>query len=313
MVSVAQIGTGGWGKNHCRVLSELGVLTAICDVNQQICDEFAGKYNVDAYYLIDKMINDHEFDAAVIATPTLTHYKIASQLIEAGKHVFVEKPMTYESEEGIKLVELARDHDIVLTSGYIERFNPVVDQVKHFATEKTYGDLLMLEFHRESRMPLHIIDVGIIYDTAVHDIDTALWLFHDTPETVYALSGKIRHHHEDFASIMLGFPNNRVAIIASNWITPVRIRTFNAIFTEGRIRGDFITRQLKIDTAEETILPQPKGGEPLLKELTNFVEAIKGEAELRVRPEHALNVTRIAEAAIKSTKTGRHIEMDFDF
>ncbi|MHA2501858.1 MAG: Gfo/Idh/MocA family protein [Candidatus Kariarchaeaceae archaeon] len=311
MVRIAQIGTGGWGKNHCRVLSSLEVLTAICDLNREVCDQFAETFGVEAFYSVEELINNHDFDAAVIATPTTTHYAIAAQLIRAGKHVFVEKPMTYKSDEGEKLVQLAEEENRLLTSGYIERFNPAVDQVKQYAQEKTYGDLLMLEFHRESRMPLHIKDVGIIYDTAVHDIDTALWLFHDTPETVYARSGKIRHHHEDFASIVLGFPNNRVAIIASNWITPVRIRTFNAIFTEGRIGGDFITRQLKIDTVEGTTIPTPLGGEPLLNELTNFVEAIQGKAELRVKAEHALNVTRIAEAAIKSTQTGRHIELEF--
>lgn len=312
MVEIIQIGTGGWGKNHCRVLSELGVLTGICDVNKETCDKFAKQYNVPAIYSVDNLIEKQQFDAAVIATPTTTHFDIASKLIKAGKHVFVEKPMTYESTQGEKLVQLARDHDIILTSGYIERFNPAVSQVKEFAKNETYGDLLMLEFHRESRMPLHIKDVGIIYDTSVHDIDTALWLFHDTPKTVYARSGRIRHHHEDFASIMLGFSDNRIANIVSNWITPVRIRTFDAIFTEGRIGGDFITRELQIDTADGRNIPQPKEGEPLLLELRNFVEAIEGKAELRVQPEHALNVTKIAEAAIKSNKTGRHIELDFE-
>jgi len=313
MVDVVQIGTGGWGKNHCRVLSELGVLTAICDLNTEVCDQLASKYNVDAIYSVDELLAEYSFDAAVIATPTTTHFSIASRLIEAGKHVFVEKPMTYKSSEGEELVKLAKAHNVKLTSGYIERFNPAVAEVKKYAREQTYGDLLMLEFHRESRMPLHIKDVGIIYDTSVHDIDTALWLFQDTPKTVYARSGRIRHHHEDFSAIMLGFSNNRVANIVSNWITPVRIRTFNAIFTEGRIGGDFITRRLEIDTPEGRSIPQPKEGEPLLLELTNFVEAIEGKTELRVQPEHALNVTRIAEAAIESTQTGRHVELDFDF
>lgn len=313
MVKVIQVGTGGWGKNHCRVLSELGVLAGICDLNKEVCDQLAEKYNVPAIYSVDTLLENYEFDAAVIATPTTTHFAIASRLIKANKHVFVEKPMTYESKEGEMLVKLAKEQNVKLTCGYIERFNPVVSQVKEFAMNKTYGDLLMLEFHRESRMPFHIKDVGIIYDTAVHDIDTALWLFHDTPKTVYARSGRIRHNHEDFSAIMLGFSDNRVANIVSNWITPVRIRTFNAIFTEGRIGGDFITRRLEIDTPEGRSIPQPKEGEPLLLELTNFVEAIEGKTELRVQPEHALNVTRIAEAAIESTQTGRHVELDFDF
>ncbi len=311
MVKIIQIGTGGWGKNHCRVLSELGVLSGICDLNTELADKLAKQYGVPSIHSIEDLIENHDFDGVVIATPTKTHFTIASELIKHKKHVFVEKPMTYQSIEGEKLVKLAKEHNVLLTSGYIERFNPVVSEVKNIAKEKVYGDLLMLEFHRESRMPMHIKDVGIIYDTAVHDIDTALWLFDDTPKTVYAKSGKIRHHHEDFSSIMLGFSNNRVANIVSNWITPVRIRTFNAIFSEGRIGADFITRQMTIDTIEGTTKPLPKEGEPLSLELKNFIDTISGKASLLVSPINALNVTKIAEAAIESTKTGKEIEIDF--
>ena len=120
--------------------------------------------------------------------------------------------MTYKSEEGMKLTELAKKNGVILTCGYIERFNPAVETVKEFVKSKKYGDLIMLDFHRENRMPLHIKDVGIIYDTAVHDIDTAMYLFDDVPQVVFARSGKIRHEHEDFATIMLGFKENKVEI-----------------------------------------------------------------------------------------------------
>ena len=72
----------------------------------------------------------------------------------------------------------------------LKGFNPAVDIVKKMVNEKKYGDLVMLEFHRENRMPLHIKDVGIIYDTSVHDIDTANWLFNDMPQVVFARAGK---------------------------------------------------------------------------------------------------------------------------
>ena len=76
--------------------------------------------------------------------------------------MFVEKPLTYKTEEGEELVRLAEKNKVILTCGYIERFNPAVDVVKNLVKEKKYGDLIMLEFHRENRMPLHIKDVGII-------------------------------------------------------------------------------------------------------------------------------------------------------
>ena len=99
-----------------------------------------------------------------------------------------------------------------MTCGYIERFNPAVfSNVKEYLKTKKFGDLIRLEFYREHRMPLHIKDVGIIYDTSVHDIDTAMWLFDETPQVVFAKSGQINHEHEDFATIMLGFKDNRIA------------------------------------------------------------------------------------------------------
>ena len=219
-MKVVQIGTGGWGKNHTRILSQLGVLCAVCDSDKSKSKEFGDKYSVNSYDSIDSLLNSEKFDAAIVCTPTSTHSKIATRLLEQKKNVFVEKPMTYLSEEGEDLLELAQKNNVLLTCGYIERFNPAVNHVKEYIDSKKFGELIMLEFHRESRMPLHIKDVGIIYDTSVHDIDTAMWLFDDTPEVVFARAGKIKHEHEDFATIMLGFKNDKVAIISSNWITP---------------------------------------------------------------------------------------------
>jgi len=166
-MKIVQIGTGGWGKNHTRILSELGVLVAICDANPEKSKEYGEKYSVNYYQSLDKLLISEKFDGAFVVTPTSTHVDITMKLLEAKKHVFVEKPMTYKSEDGEKLVKLAEKNKVILTCGYIERFNPAVDIVKKMVNEKKFGELVMLEFHRENRMPLHIKDVGIIYDTSV--------------------------------------------------------------------------------------------------------------------------------------------------
>ena len=309
-MKIAQIGTGGWGKNHTRILSQLGVLAAVCDANVERSKEYGEKYSVNHYDSIDMMLESEEFDAAFVCTPTSTHSKIATQLLEAKKHVFVEKPMTYLSEDGEELLEIAKKNKVLLTCGYIERFNPAVDTVKQIVKSKKFGDLVMLEFHRQSRMPLHIKDVGIIYDTSVHDIDTAMWLFDDTPEVVFARAGQIKHEHEDFASIMLGFKDNKVAIISSNWMTPLRVRKFNAICTDAIISSDFISQEVKIKKADETEIPKNEKQEPLLREIQSFIGAIEGKNELVVKPEHAVNVTKIAEAALLSSQKGTPIYLD---
>ena len=309
-MKIVQIGTGGWGKNHTRILSQLGVLTAICDVDDNRSKEYAKKYSVKNFQSIDDMIASEEFDGAIIATPTSTHVEIAKRLLQAKKHVFVEKPMTYKAEDGEMLANLAQKNRVILTCGYIERFNPAVDTVKTIIDEKRHGDLVMLEFHRENRMPLHIKDVGIIYDTSVHDIDTANWLFGGMPHVVFARAGKIRHEHEDFASIMLGYSNDKVAIISSNWITPKKIRKFNAVCTDAVISSDFITQEIIIEKNEESTTIQNEKKEPLLLEIQSFLGAIEGKNQQLVLSQEAINVTKIAEAALLSSQKGVPIYLD---
>ena len=309
-MKIVQIGTGGWGKNHTRILAQLEVLTAVCDTNKEKSKEFGEKYSVNHYDSVDSLLDSENFDGAFVCTPTSTHSEIATKLIQKRKSVFIEKPMTYLSEEGEDLVQLAKKNNVVLTCGYIERFNPAVTLVKDYVKSKKYGELVMLEFHRENRMPMHIKDVGIIYDTSVHDIDTAMWLFDDTPQVVFARSGKIQHEHEDFATIMLGFKDNKVAIISSNWITPSRIRTFNAVCTEGIVSSDFITQEVKIKTKNETEIPRKEMQEPLLLEIKNFLGAIEGKNELTVKSSEAVNVTKIAEASLLSSQKGTPIYLD---
>ncbi|MBT6469520.1 MAG: Gfo/Idh/MocA family oxidoreductase [Thaumarchaeota archaeon] len=309
-MKIVQIGAGGWGKNHTRVLSELGVLVAVCDADSQKSKEYGEKYSVNHYESLDELLTSEEFDGAFVVTPTSTHSEIAKKLLEAKKHVFVEKPMTYKSEDGDRLAKLAEKNKVILTCGYIERFNPAVDVVKKIVKEKKFGELVMLEFHRENRMPLHIKDVGIIYDTSVHDIDTANWLFDDMPNVVFARAGKIKHEREDFANIMLGYKNDKVAIISSNWITPKRVRKFNAVCTDARISSDFITQEITVEKSENSETIQNEKQEPLLLEIQSFLGAIEGKNELIVKSQQAVNVTKIAEAALLSSQKGIPIYLD---
>jgi len=309
-LKVVQIGVGGWGKNHSRVLSEFGVLSAICDTNSQRAEKFGKKYSVNFYNSFENLLEKEKFDAALVCTPTFTHSDIATKLIENKKHVFVEKPMTYLSEDGQNLIDAAKRNNVILTCGYIERFNPAVASVKDFLKSQKYGDLIRLEFYREHRMPQHIKDVGVIYDTSVHDIDTAMWLFDETPEVVYAIAGKINHEHEDFATIMLGFKDNKTATISSNWITPIRVRNFNAVCTEARIFSDFITQEIRIETDNGTENPKNEKAEPLSLEIKKFIDAIEDKNDLMVKPEQAVNVTKVAEAALLSSQRGTPIYLD---
>ncbi len=310
MVKIAVIGVGGWGKNHARALSELNALSAVCDLDQQRAESLAGKYGVNWYTSVDDLLKNEKPDGAVISTPTATHYAIAKQVMEKRVNALVEKPMAPSSTECEQMATIAKRNNVILTTGYIERFNPAVNDVKNFISSKQYGDVLMLEFHRENRMPLNIHDVGIIYDTSVHDIDTALYLSDDKPTVVFAKAGSTSGIHEDFAAIILGFKNQKIAFIATNWITPKRVRNFTVVCTEAIITGDFVTQEIKIDQGENTVIPRREFKEPLMLELKNFLDAIDGKTKPLVSADDALNTTRVAEAALLSSKTGSQIYLD---
>jgi len=310
---IAQIGLGGWGHNHARILSELGVLNIVCDVDVDRMRAIKNKYNVPWCYDNYKTmleLDSKNFDGVVITTPTKTHYPIAKLMLENGKHVFVEKPMTYDVKEGEALVKIADERNLTLTCGYIERFNPVVKYVKNIVNTHEYGKLILLEFHRENRMPLHIKDVGIIYDTSVHDIDTANWLFGASPKSVYCKAGSLRHEFEDYACIMLDYGQNRTASIISNWVTPKKLRKFSAVFTDTLINGDFYTQELEIFNEKERVMPNIPKIEPLLDELKIFVGCVNGTNESIVKPSQAVLVTKIAEAALESAKKNVPVVID---
>jgi UDP-N-acetylglucosamine 3-dehydrogenase len=312
-IKIAVIGVGGWGKNHVRVLHNMGILEAVCDLSADRAKEIAKKYDTKFYSSIkDLFSNERGLNACLVCTPTKSHLSVVREAVQNGCHVFVEKPLSFSSKECEEMTDLSKKAKVILTCGYVERFNPAVQDLKKIIQKQTYGDLLMMEFHRENRMPLHIKDVGVIYDTSVHDIDTAMFLFGKGAKMVFARAGKKFHLFEDFATIMLGFEDQKVAIIASNWVTPKKVRTFSAVCTEGTINGDFITQEIRIDHVDATIIPRRQQfQEPLVLELQSFIEVIEGKRKQPVvTSEEATNVTKVAEAALLSSETGSPIYLE---
>jgi len=109
MLKVGLVGAGGWGKNHARVLSELGALAAICDVDITRAEEFGRKYNVPYYTSIDEMLSKEKIEVAHVCTPTTTHYSVSKKLLESGLHVFIEKPIAASVKEGMEIASLAEE------------------------------------------------------------------------------------------------------------------------------------------------------------------------------------------------------------
>src|SRR5690606_17531776 len=257
-------------------------LAAICDLDAARAKEIADKYGVPSYSSVDDMLGKERLDGCLVCTPTKTHALVAKKMMEHGVNTFVEKPMSFSSKECEEMMVVADNNKVLLTSGYVERFNPAVSDARKLIEGGMYGDPMMIEFHRENRMPLHIKDVGVIYDTSVHDIDAAMFLFGSRPNVILARAGKRFHTFEDFATILLGFEGQKVDIRASNWLTPKNVRTFSAVCPDGIITGDFLTQEIRTDYAEATITRRRQFQEPRTLELKNFVESIEGKSKLVV-------------------------------
>jgi UDP-N-acetylglucosamine 3-dehydrogenase len=313
LVRLAVVGAGGWGKNHLRVLHDLGHLVAFCEIDIDKRRTYEEKYGIKGYASFDEMVSREKLDGVTICTPTVTHFSVAKEALLHGLHTFVEKPLTSKSYEGERLVELSKSSDLFLTVGFIERFNPAVSQLKSLVEEKRIGETLLLEFHRENKWLGTIKDVGIIEDTAVHDIDTARWIFEKEPYIVFARAGNVLSQtKEDFAIITLGFSENKSAFIMSNWVTPKRIRTLTTVCTGGVVTLDFITQELRIDDEKGTTIPRRRIEEPLMLELKAFAESIEKRQPPLVTPEDGLNTTRIAEAASASAQSNAPIFLNLN-
>ena len=309
MTRVGVVGTGGWGKNHVRVLNELQCLAAVCDMNKERSDSFSKSYHVPGYTSLETMLKKEKLDGVTICTPASTHFSIASQALAAGIHAFVEKPMTTTAKDGELLIEAAKSANRTVTVGFIERFNPPITALKRMIAEGKMGEPILLEFHRENRRGENISDVGIVKDASVHDIDTACWLFGEAPKVVYARVGAmyVPLEHEDFATILLGFSGQKTAFLVTNWITPNRVRTLSAVFSGGVVDVDFVTQQTSIHEGAATTVPTRPFQEPLMLELKEFVSAIQEKRQPLVTPKDGLNVTRVAEAVLASSSSGAPI------
>ena len=309
MTRVGVVGTGGWGKNHVRVLNELQCLAAICDMNEERAETFSKNFHVPGYNSLDEMMKTEKLDAVTICTPASTHFEMASKALAAGVHAFVEKPMTTSVRDGEMLIEAAKSANRTLTVGFIERFNPPITALKQMIKEGKMGEPILMEFHRENRRGENIGDVGIVKDASVHDIDTACWLFGEVPKVVYARVGAmyVPLEHEDFATILLGFSGQKTAFLVTNWITPNRVRTLSAVFSGGVVDVDFVTQQTSIHAGAATTVPDRPFKEPLMLELKEFVSAIQEKRPALVTGRDGLNVIRVAEAVLASSASGTPI------
>ncbi len=306
-MKIAQIGMGEWAKNYTRILSDLGVLSAVCNSDSQKSNECEKKYSVNHYDSVDSLVASEDFDGVFVGTNVLAHVEIVTKLLLEKKHVFVEKPVMYDSVEGEKLKELAQKNEVIFTCGLAERFNPTIEFVKNSVREKKYGDLVMLEFYRESKSSSHD-KKGIVFESSINDIDAANWIFNEMPILVFARLYALNNEKEEFASIMLGYKDNKTAIILSNGFSSEEIRKLRMVCSGAVVLSDLISQEIKVSKENSQVSLEKK--DPILLQIQNFIGAIEGKNEIVVKPKEVINIAKIAEAALLSSKKGVPIYLD---
>lgn len=293
MVKVGVVGVGAMGQHHARLYSELDCeLVGVADVRPERAKEIGEKYRTQYFSDHKKLLE--EVEAVSIAVPTSLHKQVALDFIKRGIHCLVEKPIASTLEEAREMVEAAEREGIKLMVGHVERFNPAVAKLKELVRGGALGKLIIISARRVGPfIPKRVRDVGIIIDSATHDIDIARYLLGREPVAVFAKAGKIKHEKEDHAIIVLDFEDT-VASIEVNWFTPHKVRSLVATGTEGIAYLDYINQTIEIYDAEWKKIPEIKREEPLKLELQHFLECVETGKDPLIDGAEGLKVLEIA-------------------
>jgi len=312
-LGVAVIGTGFWGRNHARVYKELEEteLVAICDIDAERARNVASQFGAKSYTNTARLLKNESVEAVSVCTWSTCLAKEALRTLKAGKHVLVEKPMAANVQKARKLLETAQDKDLHLTVGFLMRFIPGLQHIRRAVENGQMGQLVCATAKRVSQWPERIGDVGVVKDTAIHDIDVMRYIFGEDPVAVYAKTGNMAHRRfEDYVQIMLTYKSGRSAFIESNWLTPYKTRTLTVTGSAAIMKLDYITQELTVEDPKQTVQPRFAQQEPLKLELQHFARCVLNKEKPLITGVDGLKALEIAEAALKSSVTGRVMKLE---
>lgn len=227
MIGIGIIGVGYWGKNHVSVYKSLLQenrinYLKICDIDENRVKEISEINSLEYTTKIEDILNDDKITAVVIVTPSSTHYELSKLALENDKDVFVEKPMTLNSNDCLKLVDLANQKQKNLMVGHLFRYHPAVEEIKKRIDNGEFGNIQMiLTFRFAQGAPRK--DMGVIFALAVHDLDLICYLLNkEEPESILVDSGKFYQDEViEMTNISLNFNNNTKGYIMGSWNIPV--------------------------------------------------------------------------------------------
>ena len=309
-IGVAVIGCGVWGVNHARVYAGLdkAKLIKIADTDPER-RRLAEKFDAECCADPRDRYRDDEVEAVSICTPTVTHARLAREALQAGKHVLVEKPMATKLSEAEELVRLSEKEGLVLAVGFVERFNPAVAETLRLVKDGCVGQLLTVHASRLSRRPDRVGDVGVVKDLAMHDVDVVTTVLGAQPVSVFSRCGSLSHSFEDYAHLSLIYEGAASGFVEANWLTPRKVRRLTVTGSEGVIRVEYLSQLVSVERLNEFTRIDKGYREPLELELRDFVDAVLDDREPTVTGVDGVNALRICEAALRSSASGRVVQL----
>jgi predicted dehydrogenase len=308
---IGVVGLGYWGPNLARNFAELGVLTWLCDLDEALRATFAARYpSVQVTDSFDTMLADPAVQGVVIATPVPTHYELAKQALEAGKHVLVEKPPAMRATEIDELVAMANERDLVLMPGHLLLYHPAVRKVKELIDAGELGEVLCVYGNRQN-LGIVRTNENALWSLGVHDLSVILYLLDEEPaEAIAHGRGFLTEGVEDVVFCYLQFPSGKIAHMHLSWLDPHKMRKLTVVGREKMVVFDDMELERKVTVYEKApwkraesygewqtrsgdiYIPKIATDEPLKLECQEFLQLIAGEGDRRKVAEDGARVVR---------------------
>lgn len=305
---IAVIGCGVWGRNIVRNFYNLNVLDTVCDIDEEnlnkVTQEYAGVKITKDY---NDILNNPEITGVAVVTPSHMHYKLVKAMLLAGKHVYVEKPISTVAEEAKDLTNLANERGLVLMVGHLLLYHPAVNRLKMLVEEGVLGEIV---YAQSDRLNVNYFknDRSVMWDLAPHDVSMISYVIGKDPVRVISAVGCSSERNEimDITHLGIEFEDGIIAQISDSWITPKKHVTLMVRGTKATAILDDTVMENKLSVYDNFAGGATKDVpldyleiEPLKLECQHFVSCCETGKKARSDGENGFTVVRILEEAEK--------------
>jgi predicted dehydrogenase len=316
-IRIGVVGLGYWGPNLARNFDDLADLAYVCDSNEESLAAAAARYpTATATTRFDDLLEDETLDAVAVATPVPTHAGLARRALEAGKHVFVEKPLAVSAADAEAVAALAEERGLVLMPGHLLLYHPGVRALKEIVDSGDLGRLLVVYGNRQNLGQIRH-DENVLWSLGAHDLSVIIDLVGEEPDEVWARGDSfLTPGVEDVVFCYLRFPSGVVAHMHLSWLDPHKMRKLTVVGDSKMAVFDDMEPDRKVTVFDKGPTGLPSGewmtrtgdiwspkiasDEPLRLECEHFLALVRGEADSVHARENGLAVVRTLEELQRS-------------